>query len=173
MCWPTSWRAVPAHQANPGVRHLPVRRCGGVRHRARDPFAFRGAIERLVRAQGVCTIAAAPAGAEAQEVDELRHGVLTYALLAGLGGVRLWSAEGSSSPTQGPRARRRHPGMVLLRGGSRPRADEAVLSSGARGGLSSRRPNSSPAGETEMSGFVSEADRPLTIQARADDGSHE
>ncbi len=59
----------------------------GLGRRARDPFAFRGAIERLVRAQGVCTIAAAPAGAEAQEVDELRHGVLTYVLLAALGGV--------------------------------------------------------------------------------------
>jgi WD40 repeat protein len=54
---------------------------------ARNPFAFRGALERLSRAQGVFTIAATAAGEEAQEVPELRHGVLTYALLAGLGAV--------------------------------------------------------------------------------------
>lgn len=45
---------------------------------------LRGAIERLSRAQGVFTIAASASGEEAQEVDELKHGVLTYALLAGL-----------------------------------------------------------------------------------------
>ena len=54
---------------------------------ARNPFAFRGAMERLSRAQGVFTIAATAAGDEAQEVPELGHGVLTYALLAGLGAV--------------------------------------------------------------------------------------
>ena len=51
---------------------------------ARDPFAFRGAIERLSRAEGLFTIAAAAAGEEAQEVAELGHGILTYTLLAGL-----------------------------------------------------------------------------------------
>lgn len=54
---------------------------------ARSPFAFRGALERLSRAQGIFTIAATAAGDEAQEVPELGHGVLTYALLAGLGAV--------------------------------------------------------------------------------------
>ncbi len=53
----------------------------------RDPFAFRGAVERLGRAQGVFTIAAAAAGEEAKEAKELGHGVLTYALLAGLRAV--------------------------------------------------------------------------------------
>jgi len=54
---------------------------------ARNPFAFRGALERLSRAQGVFTIAATAATDDAQEVPELGHGVLTYALLAGLGAV--------------------------------------------------------------------------------------
>ena len=54
---------------------------------ARDPFAFRGALERMSRATGSFTIAATAAGDEAQEVPELGHGVLTYALLAGLGAV--------------------------------------------------------------------------------------
>ena len=53
----------------------------------RDPFAFRGALERLSRAQGVFTIAASAASAEAQEVPDLKHGVLTYALLAAMGAV--------------------------------------------------------------------------------------
>ena len=59
----------------------------GIARTARNPFAFRGALERLSRAQGVFTIAATAAGDEAQEVPELGHGVLTYALLAGLGAV--------------------------------------------------------------------------------------
>ena len=54
---------------------------------ARNPFAFRGVIERLSRSQGVFTIAATAASDEAQEVKELGHGVLTYALLAGLRAV--------------------------------------------------------------------------------------
>jgi hypothetical protein len=53
----------------------------------RNPFALRGAIERLSRSQGVFTIAAAATGEEAQEVAELGHGVLSYALLGGLGAV--------------------------------------------------------------------------------------
>lgn len=53
----------------------------------RDTFAFRGAIERLGRAQGVYTIAAAAANQQAKESRELGHGVLSYALLAALGGV--------------------------------------------------------------------------------------
>jgi WD40 repeat protein len=62
--------------------------------RGRDPFALRGAVERLSRSQGVFTIAAAAAGEEAQEVQELGHGVLTYALLAGLRAVEGGPLEG-------------------------------------------------------------------------------
>src|SRR5262249_46600836 len=54
----------------------------------RDPFAFRGALERLSRAQGVFTIAATAANDQAQESPQLKHGVLTYALLAGMGAVQ-------------------------------------------------------------------------------------
>jgi uncharacterized caspase-like protein len=59
----------------------------GVSRKGRDPYAFRGAIERVGRREGVFTIAASSAGEEAQEIDELGHGVLTYALLAGLKAV--------------------------------------------------------------------------------------
>ena len=59
----------------------------GLSSGARNPFALRGAIERLSRAQGVFTIAAAASNADAQEIPELEHGVLTYALLAALGAV--------------------------------------------------------------------------------------
>lgn len=55
--------------------------------KSRSGFALRGAIERLSRAQGVFTIAAASATEEAQESKELGHGVLSYALLAGLKAV--------------------------------------------------------------------------------------
>lgn len=54
---------------------------------ARDAFAFRGELERMSRATGSFAIAATAATAKAHEVDELRHGVLTYALLAGAGAV--------------------------------------------------------------------------------------
>jgi WD40 repeat protein len=53
----------------------------------REPFALRGAVERLSRSTGLYTLAAAAAGDEAKEVDELGHGVLSYVLLAGLGAV--------------------------------------------------------------------------------------
>jgi WD40 repeat protein len=55
--------------------------------KGRAGFALRGAIERLSRTQGVFTIAAAAATEEAQEAKELGHGVLSYALLAGLKAV--------------------------------------------------------------------------------------
>jgi len=55
---------------------------------ARNPFAFRGALERLSRSQGIFTLAATAATAEAQEVPQLGHGVLTYTLLAALGHVQ-------------------------------------------------------------------------------------
>jgi hypothetical protein len=60
----------------------------------RDPFAFAGAIAKLGQRQGVFAIAAAAAGAEAQEVEALGHGVLTYALLAGLRAVTSGPLEG-------------------------------------------------------------------------------
>jgi uncharacterized caspase-like protein len=59
----------------------------GLSQQGQDPFAFRGAIEKLGRQQGVFTIAASSAGQEAQEIEQLGHGVLTYALLAGLRAV--------------------------------------------------------------------------------------
>jgi uncharacterized caspase-like protein len=54
----------------------------------RDAFALKKTWETLGRTQGVFTLAAASASEEAQEIDELQHGVLTYALLAGLGAVK-------------------------------------------------------------------------------------
>jgi len=56
----------------------------GLARTARDPFAFRGAIERLSRSSGAFMMAAAAASDQAQEVPDLGHGVLTYTLLAGL-----------------------------------------------------------------------------------------
>jgi len=55
--------------------------------KSRSGFALRGAIERLSRTQGIFTIAASSASEEAQEAKQLGHGVLTYALLAGLKAV--------------------------------------------------------------------------------------
>jgi WD40 repeat protein len=55
--------------------------------KGRNPFAFQGAIERLSRAQGIFTLAAAAATDDTVEVQELEHGVLTYSLLAGLRAV--------------------------------------------------------------------------------------
>lgn len=60
----------------------------GLKGGSRNPFAFQGAIETLRRSNGAHTIAAANAGQEAQEIDELGHGLLTYALLAGARSVR-------------------------------------------------------------------------------------
>jgi WD40 repeat protein len=77
---PATKRVVIFDTCNSGAAVSPRR--GG-----RDPFAFQGAIETLRRTNGAHTIAAAASGQEAKEVDELGHGVLTYALLAGLGAV--------------------------------------------------------------------------------------
>jgi WD40 repeat protein/uncharacterized caspase-like protein len=54
----------------------------------RDPFAFRGAMEELGHKQGVFTIAASSTSEDAQEIESLGHGALTYALLAGLRAVQ-------------------------------------------------------------------------------------
>ncbi|MFV1968372.1 MAG: caspase family protein, partial [Pirellulaceae bacterium] len=51
---------------------------------SRNPFALRGAIERLTRSEGTFTIAGVATNDKVREVDELKHGVLTYSLLAGL-----------------------------------------------------------------------------------------
>jgi len=59
----------------------------GLARTGRDPFAFRGAIERLGRAQGNFAIACAAVSDPAQEVGPLKHGVLSYALLDGLHAV--------------------------------------------------------------------------------------
>jgi uncharacterized caspase-like protein len=73
-----------------------------VKRSGRDPFALRGAVERLSRSQGVFTIAAAAAGEEAQEVEELGHGVLSYVLLAGLKGVDGGPLEGQGIKPNNP-----------------------------------------------------------------------
>jgi len=70
--------------------------------RGRDPFAFRGAIEKLGQQPGVFAIAASGAGAEAMEIKELGHGVLMYALLAGLRAVRSGPLEGQGLQTSSP-----------------------------------------------------------------------
>ncbi len=51
------------------------------------PYAFRKEVERLSRSQGLWVIAGAAATEEAREPADLRHGLLTYALLAALKGV--------------------------------------------------------------------------------------
>jgi WD40 repeat protein len=50
-----------------------------------NPFAFRGAMERFNRAQGVYSLAATSSDELAAESKELGHSILTYALLAGAG----------------------------------------------------------------------------------------
>jgi hypothetical protein len=69
---------------------------------SRDPFALRGAIERLSRLEGVFTIAAAAAGDEAMEAPELKHGVLTYALLAAFGSAKGGPLEDHPIKTNNP-----------------------------------------------------------------------
>ncbi len=76
---------------------LPVQRT------VRDPFAFRGALERLSRAQGCFTIAATAATSQAHEVDQLGHGLLTYALLAGVGAVKQGPLTGQTAADAGQR----------------------------------------------------------------------
>jgi len=49
-----------------------------------NPFAFRGAVERFSRAQGVYSLSASKADELAAETKELGHSLLTYALLAGV-----------------------------------------------------------------------------------------
>ncbi|MEQ8791510.1 MAG: caspase family protein [Pirellulaceae bacterium] len=92
-------QGIPADELNEAIAAVPALKrvviydtcqSGGVLpvgRTSRNPFAFRGALERMSRATGSFTIAAASASAEAHEVEQLGHGVLTYALLAGLGEI--------------------------------------------------------------------------------------
>ena len=57
----------------------------GLGRTGRSPWQFKKAMESLSRNEGTYIIAAAAASDEAQEVPDLGHGVLTYALLAGAG----------------------------------------------------------------------------------------
>lgn len=54
---------------------------------ARSPFGFQKALEQMARSQGSFILAATAAGDEAQESQQLGHGVLTYTLLARLGAI--------------------------------------------------------------------------------------
>jgi WD40 repeat protein len=76
-----------------------VRLAGG---RGRDPFAFRGAVERLSRAQGIFTLAASTADEAAAEVPDLKHGILSYALLAGLKAIEQGPLAGQHIQTTNP-----------------------------------------------------------------------
>ena len=60
---------------------------GALGGRSRNGVGFAKAIESSARAQGSYIISAVAANAEAQEVDQLGHGILTYALLAAAGAV--------------------------------------------------------------------------------------
>jgi uncharacterized caspase-like protein len=55
--------------------------------RSRAGTGFAKSIETLSRAEGIHVIAAGPADKDTYEVKELSHGMLTYALLAGLGEI--------------------------------------------------------------------------------------
>jgi len=109
------WQGVPADVLADAVSKAPARKrilifdtCAsggalGIGRQGQEPFAFRGAIEKLGERQGVFTIAASAAGQEAQEIPEIGHGVLTYALLAGLRAVPLGGPlEGLSVQPNGP-----------------------------------------------------------------------
>jgi WD40 repeat protein len=61
-----------------------------------NPFAFRGAMERFSRAQGVYSLAATAADELAAETKELGHSILTYALLAGLKAVEHGPLQGQA-----------------------------------------------------------------------------
>jgi uncharacterized caspase-like protein len=64
----------------------------------RNPFAFRGAMERFSRAQGVYSLSATAADELAAETKELGHSILTYTLLAGLRAVDGGPLSGQAIP---------------------------------------------------------------------------
>ena len=59
----------------------------GLVERGRNPFAFRGAVERMSRTEGLFAVAATASGPAAAERDDLGAGLLTYPLLAAFGRV--------------------------------------------------------------------------------------
>jgi uncharacterized caspase-like protein len=69
---------------------------------SRNPFALRGEVERLSRSQGIHVLAASAANEEAKEARELGHGVLSYALLAGLKAVPSGPLERTWAQPSGP-----------------------------------------------------------------------
>lgn len=64
----------------------------------RSPFAFRGAAERLRHAYGVYCLSATSASELAVEHEDLKHGLLTYALLAACGRVEQGPLVGRAAP---------------------------------------------------------------------------
>jgi WD40 repeat protein len=70
-----------------------------VAEKGNNPFAFRGAIERFHRAQGVYCLAGSAESEKAWECEPLGHGVLTYTLLAGLNAVEKGDLKGTVIPT--------------------------------------------------------------------------
>ena len=70
--------------------------------KTRSGFDMRAAIDRLSRTRGIFTIAAASAVEQAQESKELGHGVLSYALLAGLKDVDAGPLAGKYAQPNGP-----------------------------------------------------------------------
>ena len=105
--------------------------------RSRNPFAFRGVIERLSRAEGAFTLAALAVSPAAREVPDLGHGVLSYTLFAGLGAA-------DRGPLKRPLDPRRGAGGADLgadgfRFGSDAAPDQAVLGAGAGSAAWQRR----------------------------------
>jgi WD40 repeat protein len=70
---------------------------------SRNPFGFRGEVERLSRSQGHFILAAAAATEEAKEPEKLHHGALSYALLAGMRAVKEGPLQGKGLEPSGGR----------------------------------------------------------------------
>lgn len=74
----------------------------GLAGAGRNPFAFRGAVERFARAQGVYLLSAVAANDLAGEAPALGHGIMTYSLLAGSGGISKGPLAGKSLSADRP-----------------------------------------------------------------------
>jgi hypothetical protein len=74
----------------------------GLAGAGRNPFACRGAVERVARAQGVYLLTAVAADELAAEVPDLGHGILTYSLLAGPGVASKGPLAGKGLPGDKP-----------------------------------------------------------------------
>ena len=68
-----------------------------------NPFDFRGALDRIGSDTGIFMIAAAGEDEEAQEVEDLKHGLLTYSLLAAAGAVEHGPLRDKAVMTSNPR----------------------------------------------------------------------